>query len=132
MRKSIFRTNHTYHNCLLESSHLENESVLLLWRWAIRMANACEKTTCEIPSIGAIPRLYPIHSNPPPQTGHKKPHLEWSLPRTISKETRTITSFRREGTREDQSTGGAPLEFPVRTTMHGKSRASSALKHDSL
>ena len=31
MRKSIFRTNHTYHNCLLESSHLENPSVLIGW-----------------------------------------------------------------------------------------------------
>ena len=28
MRKSILRTNHTYHNCLLESYHLENRSVL--------------------------------------------------------------------------------------------------------
>ena len=28
MRKSIFRTNHTYHNCLLKSSDLENPSVL--------------------------------------------------------------------------------------------------------
>ena len=31
MRKSIFRTNHTYHNCLLESSHLENLSVSMGW-----------------------------------------------------------------------------------------------------
>ena len=30
MRKSIFRTDHTYHNCLLESSHLESPSVLTL------------------------------------------------------------------------------------------------------
>ena len=28
MRKSIFRINHTHHNCFLESSHLENPSVL--------------------------------------------------------------------------------------------------------
>ena len=29
MRKSIFSTSHTYQNCLLESSHLENPSVLM-------------------------------------------------------------------------------------------------------
>ena len=29
MRKCIFRTNHTHHNCLLERSHLENPSVLM-------------------------------------------------------------------------------------------------------
>ena len=39
MRKSIFRTNHTYHNCLLESSHLENPSVLIGWWSGIRMAS---------------------------------------------------------------------------------------------
>ena len=31
MRKSIFRMSHTYHNCLLESSHLDNPSVLTGW-----------------------------------------------------------------------------------------------------
>ena len=29
--------------------------------------------------------------------------------------------------REDQNTGGALLEFPVRTAMHGKSRLLSAI-----
>ena len=33
-------------------------------------------------------------------------------------------------TRADQNTGGALLEFPVRTAMHGKSRVSSAIKYD--
>ena len=37
LRKSIFRTSHTYHNCLLESSHLENPSVLMGWRSRIGM-----------------------------------------------------------------------------------------------
>ena len=33
--------------------------------------------------------------------------------------------------RADQNTGGALLEFPVRTAMHGKSRVSPAiLKYD--
>ena len=30
----------------------------------------------------------------------------------------------------DQNTGGALLEFLVRTAMHGKSRVSSAIKYD--
>ena len=30
-------------------------------------------------------------------------------------------------TRADQSTGGALLEFPMRTAMHGKSRVSSSI-----
>ena len=30
-------------------------------------------------------------------------------------------------TRKDQNTGGALLEFPMRTAMHGKSRVSSAI-----
>ena len=30
-------------------------------------------------------------------------------------------------TRADQHTGGAFLEFPMRTAMHGKSRVSSAI-----
>ena len=30
-------------------------------------------------------------------------------------------------TRADQSTGGALLEFPMKTAMHGKSRVSSAI-----
>ena len=34
--------------------------------------------------------------------------------------------------RADQNTGGALLEFPVRTAMHGKSRISSAIKYDFL
>ena len=29
--------------------------------------------------------------------------------------------------RRDQNTGGALLEFPMRTAMHGKSRVSSAI-----
>ena len=29
--------------------------------------------------------------------------------------------------RADQTTGGALLEFPMRTAMHGKSRVSSAI-----
>ena len=33
-------------------------------------------------------------------------------------------------TRTDQNTGGALLEFPVRTAMHRKSRVSSAIKYD--
>ena len=32
-----------------------------------------------------------------------------------------------DGTRADQNTGGALLEFPLRTVMHGKSRVSSAI-----
>ena len=32
--------------------------------------------------------------------------------------------------RADQNTGGALLEFPVRTAMHGKSRVPSAIKYD--
>ena len=32
-----------------------------------------------------------------------------------------------ESTRADQNTGGALLEFPVRTAMHGKSPVSSAI-----
>ena len=39
MRKSIFRTSHIYHNCLLESSHLENRSVLMGWWSGIGMAS---------------------------------------------------------------------------------------------
>ena len=36
MRKSIFRTNHTYHNCLLQSSHLENPSKWGgSWEWPV-------------------------------------------------------------------------------------------------
>ena len=34
--------------------------------------------------------------------------------------------------RADQNTGGALLEFPVRTAMHGKSCVSSAIKYDSF
>ena len=34
------------------------------------------------------------------------------------------------GTRADQNTGSALLEFLVRTAMHGKSRVSSAIKYD--
>ena len=33
-------------------------------------------------------------------------------------------------TREDQNTGGALLEFPMRTAMQGKSRVSFAIKYD--
>ena len=33
----IFRMNHTYHNCLLDSSHLENPSVLMGWQSRIGM-----------------------------------------------------------------------------------------------
>ena len=33
-------------------------------------------------------------------------------------------------TRADQNTGGARLESPVRTAMHGKSRVSSAISVD--
>ena len=32
--------------------------------------------------------------------------------------------------RADQNTGGALLEFPMRTAMHGKSRVSSAIKYN--
>ena len=39
MHKSIFRTNHIYHNCLLESSHLENPSVLMGWWSGIGMTS---------------------------------------------------------------------------------------------
>ena len=47
MRKSIFRTSHTYHNCLLESSHLENPSVLT-GRWSgIRMAKTVNNSFSE-------------------------------------------------------------------------------------
>ena len=48
---------------------------------------------------------------------------------------RKITLARRvtQGcTRADQDTGGALLEFPVRTAMHGKSRVSFAIKYDSF
>ena len=34
--------------------------------------------------------------------------------------------------RADQNRGGAPLEFPVITAMHGISRVSSAIKYDFL
>ena len=34
--------------------------------------------------------------------------------------------------RVDQNTGGALLEFPVRTAIHGESRVSSAIKYDFL
>ena len=47
MRKSIFRTSHTYHNCLLESSHLENPSVLTGWWSEIGMANTVNKPFSE-------------------------------------------------------------------------------------
>ena len=55
MRKGIFRTNHTYHNCLLESSHLENPSVLMGWWTGIRMANKNLHNRC----IGA---QTPVHA----------------------------------------------------------------------
>ena len=47
MRKSIFRTSHTYHNCLPESSHLENQSVLTGWWSGIGMANTVNKSSSE-------------------------------------------------------------------------------------
>ena len=47
MRKSIFRTSHTYHNCSLESSHLGNPSVLTGWRSGIGMANTVNKSFSE-------------------------------------------------------------------------------------
>ena len=47
MRKSIFRTSHTYHNCLLESSQLENPSVLTGWYSGILMANIINKSFLE-------------------------------------------------------------------------------------
>ena len=50
LRKSIFRTSHTYHNCLLQSSHLENPNVLVGWDWD-------GLTASEIAPKGAISRL---------------------------------------------------------------------------
>ena len=50
--------NHRYHNCLLESSHLENPSVLMGWQTGIGMVSTCEKTTWKIAPVGTILQLY--------------------------------------------------------------------------
>ena len=55
MRKSIFRTNDTYHNYLRESSHLENASTWKGWWSGIGMASTCEKSTREIAPIMTVP-----------------------------------------------------------------------------
>ena len=39
IHKNIFRMNQTYHNCLPESSHVENPSVLIGWWPGIGMAS---------------------------------------------------------------------------------------------
>ena len=54
MRKSVFKMNHTYHNCLLESSQPENQSVRKEWQSGIGTASTCDKTTRKIAPIGTI------------------------------------------------------------------------------
>ena len=39
----------------------------------------------------------------------------------------TEPHYQFDKTRADQNTGGALLEFPMKTAMHGKSRVSSAI-----
>ena len=47
MCKSLFRTSHTYCNCLLESSLLENPSALTGWWSGIGIANTANKSFSE-------------------------------------------------------------------------------------
>ena len=53
LRKSIFRTSHTCHNCLLQRSQLENPSVLM----GSGIGDWDGLTTPEIAPSGAISRL---------------------------------------------------------------------------
>ena len=72
IRASIFATNHAYHNCLLESFHLENPSVQKGWRSAMgnrdHLTIAPQRPECENrPGHHEPPsahRIAPTHGRP--------------------------------------------------------------------